>query len=58
MTVFNLIKDAKKGAGKYASFWELDKPIFESAKHGVVEQWKIDQWHKIKPEGSFTLLAA
>lgn len=58
MITFTLIKDAKKEAGVYSSFWEVDSPMFNSDKYGVSEQWKIEQYHGLKAEGSFTLLAA
>lgn len=58
MTTFTLIQDAKKEAGKYAGFWEVDQPMFNSKKYGISEQWKLGQHFGIKPEGSFTLLAA
>jgi hypothetical protein len=53
---FLMVNDAKDKAGAYAAFWEVDSPIFSSEKHGVIEQWKIEQLYGVKASGSFSLL--
>lgn len=57
MQTFIIINNARDEAGNFASFYEVDQPVFKNAKFGVTEQWKLDQNYGIKPEGSFTLIS-
>lgn len=53
---FNKIENAKEKAGIYAGFYETDSPVFASEKHGIIEQWQIEQFYGFKASGSFSLL--
>ncbi|MCP4394921.1 MAG: hypothetical protein GY804_11745 [Alphaproteobacteria bacterium] len=59
MTTYSIIENAKEEFGNYAVFWVVDQPCFRiKGRFGITEQWQLDQRYGIKPEGSFTLLAA